>query len=71
LNISSIRFVITNPPETFTKASNTDNAPSAWGKVCGTRPPPMMKNPPTPTMPTMISKLTTLLLDLSYLKSRS
>ena len=51
LNISNMRFVITKPPDTFTKASNTDSAPSVWGKVCGMSPPPMMKNPPTPTMP--------------------
>lgn len=29
LNISSMRFVMTKPPETFTKARRTDNAPSA------------------------------------------
>jgi hypothetical protein len=51
LNISSMRFVITNPPETFTNASKTDNAPSTCGNVWGIRPPPMMKKPPTPTMP--------------------
>lgn len=51
LNISSMRFVITKPPETFTKASNTDAAPSNSGTVLGRYPPPMMKKPPMPTIP--------------------
>lgn len=51
LNMSSMRLVITNPPETLTKASPTARAPRAWGMVSGTYPPPMMKKPPTPTIP--------------------
>ena len=51
LNMSSIRLVMTNPPETFTNASSTESAPSACGSVPGKYPPPMMNRPPTPTIP--------------------
>ena len=51
LNMSSILFVITKPPEMLPKARSTDAAPKAWGSVCGRYPPPRMNMPPTPTMP--------------------
>ena len=54
LNMSSIRFVITNPPATFTLAINTDRAPSTCGIVPGKYPPPIKKRPPIPTIPVQV-----------------